>query len=76
METVVKEASENFVIGGNWEMESKFLREQFPLLTTEDLAYEMGKDEELLGRIQARLYKSREEVLIIIRKWGPDKAVL
>ena len=32
-------------------------------LTDDDLRYEQGKDDELLGRIQKKLGKSRDEVV-------------
>jgi hypothetical protein len=52
----------------NWEVQSKGLQEQYPLLTDQDLLYETGKENELICRIQTRLNKSQEEVLNILQK--------
>ena len=68
------ETTENlFVSKEGWDRHSNLLREQFPLLTNEDLEFEPGGEEQLLARIQARLYKNREEVQLIIKKWGEHK---
>lgn len=49
-------------IKGNWnEMKGK-LKQKFANLTDDDLLYEEGKEDELYGRLQQRLGKSREEV--------------
>lgn len=39
-------------------------------LTDDDLEYEEGKDDELLGRIQTRLGKTKDEVVEWIRSLG------
>lgn len=49
-------------IKGNWnEMKGK-LKQKFGDLTDDDVMYEKGKEDELYGRLQKRLGKSREEV--------------
>lgn len=39
-------------------------------LTDDDLEYEEGKDDELLGKIQTRLGKTKDEVVAWIRSLG------
>ncbi len=49
-------------IKGNWnEMKGK-LKQSFADLTDDDLLYEEGKEDELYGRIQQRVGKSKDEV--------------
>lgn len=40
-------------------------KKEYSYLTNEDLAYEIGKEEELLERLQKKLNKNKKE----IRKW-------
>jgi uncharacterized protein YjbJ (UPF0337 family) len=50
---------------GKWnEMKGK-IKQANANLTDDDLQYEEGKDDELLGRMQQKLGKSRDEVV----KW-------
>lgn len=60
---------EIFKITGNWESQSKQLRYQFPLLTEADIKFEPGRESELLYKIENRLYKTRAEVIDILKKW-------
>ena len=47
---------------GNWnEMKGK-LKKSFAELTDNDLLYEEGREDELYGRLQQKLGKSKEEV--------------
>ena len=46
----------------NWPELKKKLQEQYPHLTDEDLAYEIGQEGELLKRIQARLGQTDKEI--------------
>lgn len=49
-------------IKGNWnEMKGK-LKQKYGQLTDDDVAYEKGREDELYGRLQKKLGKSREEV--------------
>jgi uncharacterized protein YjbJ (UPF0337 family) len=53
-------------IKGNWnEMKGK-IKQQWGDLTDDDLKYEEGREDELLGRIQKKTGKSREEVVTYI----------
>jgi uncharacterized protein YjbJ (UPF0337 family) len=49
------------LIKGNWkEMKGK-LKQKYSELTDDDLTYTKGKEEELVGRLQQKLGKSKEE---------------
>ncbi|MBI2417172.1 MAG: CsbD family protein [Ignavibacteriales bacterium] len=47
---------------GNWNEAAGKLKQQFANLTDNDLLYAEGKEEELLGRLQIKLGKTKEEV--------------
>lgn len=47
---------------GNWNMAQGKLKQQYADLTDDDLLYAEGKEEELYGRLQKKLGKSRAEV--------------
>ncbi len=47
---------------GDWNQTKGKLKQKFADLTDDDLLYEEGKEDELYGRIQKKLAKSREEV--------------
>lgn len=49
----------------NWETVREELLKKYPELSREDLYYELGKEEELLERLQNKLKKNRTE----IRNW-------
>jgi len=66
MEPTQKKSTEAFRISGNWSAQSKQLKEKYPQLTDADLKFEVGKEEELLTRLQTRLYKNRQEVIAAI----------
>ena len=51
---------------GNWNEISGKLKQKFALLTDNDLLLIEGKQEEMLGRIQVRLGKTKEELQSII----------
>lgn len=50
----------------NWGEQKSKLKTKFPALTDEDLKYENGKKDEMLGRLQTKLGKTREELDQII----------
>ena len=47
---------------GNWNVIKGRLKQKFGDLTDNDLRYEEGKEDELLGRIQQRTGKTKEEI--------------
>ncbi|MGV6945939.1 CsbD family protein [Sphingobacterium kyonggiense] len=55
---------------GKWtELKGK-IKQQYAEWTDDDLAYEEGKDEELLGKLQQKLGKTREEVVTWLKDLG------
>lgn len=73
METTNK-TNEVFKITGDWAVQSKQLKEKFSQLTDSDLKFEPGKEQELIGRVETRLNKKREEVINILKKVQPQKS--
>jgi uncharacterized protein YjbJ (UPF0337 family) len=73
METTQSKTGDTFKITGNWATQSTELKAKFSQLTDEDLKFETGKEEEMLGRVQTRLNKNREEVIGIIKKGQTEK---
>jgi len=55
---------------GNWNVLKGKFKQQYADLTDDDLAYEEGKEDELLGRIQTKLGKTRAEVESEVDSWG------
>lgn len=53
-------------IQGNWKEQKGKLKQKFALLTDNDLLFEDGKKEEMMGRLQIKLGKSKEEMIKII----------
>ena len=51
---------------GNWNETKGKLKQQFAMLTDNDLLLVEGKQEELIGRLQKKLGKTKEEVHKII----------
>jgi uncharacterized protein YjbJ (UPF0337 family) len=47
---------------GNWNEVKGKLKQKYADLTDDDLTYIEGKDDELLGRLQKRLGRSRDEI--------------
>ena len=52
-------------IKGNWNEIKGKLKQKYADLTDDDLLYEEGKEDELYGKIQQRIGKSKDE----INKW-------
>jgi uncharacterized protein YjbJ (UPF0337 family) len=44
------------------------LKQQFADLTDDDLLFSEGKEEELLGRLQQKIGKTKEEIRLLIEK--------
>ena len=51
---------------GNWNETKGKLKQKFAMLTDDDLLLAEGKEDELLGRLQTKLGKSKEEIHKII----------
>ena len=54
----------------NWPELRKKLLDKYPNLTAEDLAYEIGKEGELLKRLQDKLSKNRQEIEYVLSLMG------
>lgn len=57
-------------IKGNWNELKGKIKKAHGDLTDDDLRYEEGKDDELLGRLQKKLGKTKDEVVAWIRSLG------
>jgi uncharacterized protein YjbJ (UPF0337 family) len=68
--TVMKQHNSNteLKIKGNWNELKGKIKQQYGNLTNDDLLYEEGKEDELLGRLQKKTGKSIEEVKSWINK--------
>jgi uncharacterized protein YjbJ (UPF0337 family) len=55
---------------GKWNQMKGKVKQSYGDLTDDDLAYEEGKDDELLGRLQQKTGKSRDEVVKWLRSLG------
>ena len=53
---------------GSWNETSGKLKQRFATLTDDDLLFKEGKEDELLGRLQQKLGKTKEGVLRLIAK--------
>jgi uncharacterized protein YjbJ (UPF0337 family) len=53
-------------IEGNWNELKGKLKEEYAELTDDDLTYEEGKEDQLIGNIQQKLGKTRDEIKAII----------
>ncbi len=51
---------------GNWLEQRGKLKEKFSVLTDDDLLYDQSKKEEMLGKVQVKLGKTKEELQKII----------
>jgi uncharacterized protein YjbJ (UPF0337 family) len=51
---------------GNWAEQKGKLKQRFALLTDNDLMFTEGKKEEMYGRLQVKLGKTKKELLKII----------
>lgn len=54
-------------IEGNWNKIKGKLKQEYGMLTDADLSLEEGKVEEVLGRLQVKLGKSKEEIKSYIK---------
>jgi uncharacterized protein YjbJ (UPF0337 family) len=53
-------------VKGNWNEQKGKLKQKFAVLTDNDLMYAEGKKDEMFGKLQIKLGKSREELHKII----------
>lgn len=53
---------DNLRIKGNWNQIKGKLKQQYADLTDDDLTYAEGKEDELLGRLQEKTGKTKDEL--------------
>ena len=53
---------------GNWNELKGKLKQKYGQLTDDDLIFAEGKDDEMLGRLQKKLGKTKEELRMEIEK--------
>jgi uncharacterized protein YjbJ (UPF0337 family) len=51
---------------GNWDEQKGKLKQKFASLTDDDLLFAEGKKDEMMGRLQIKLGKSKEELRTLI----------
>jgi uncharacterized protein YjbJ (UPF0337 family) len=55
-------------IKGDWNIIKGKLKQRFGNLTDDDLLFVKGKEEELIGRLQLKIGKTKEEIRNLIGK--------
>ncbi len=58
----------NLEIKGNWNEIKGKLKQKFANLTDSDVLFEEGKQDELLGKIQIKIGKTKEQLYQIINE--------
>ena len=58
------------VLKGHWNVIKGRLKQKYAQLTDDDLRYEEGQEEELLGRLQQFTGQTRKEIEMIIRDFA------
>jgi uncharacterized protein YjbJ (UPF0337 family) len=53
---------------GSWDEVKGKAKQEYADLTDDDLLYEEGKDDELLGRLQKKIGKTKEQVIEWIQR--------
>ena len=53
---------DKLTIEGNWNETKGKLKQKYASLTDDDLTYSEGKEEELIGKIQKKTGKTREQI--------------
>ncbi len=56
---------DNLIVKGNWNELKGKLKQAYGNLTDDDLKYEEGKEDELLGRLQKKTGKTKDD----LKKW-------
>ena len=54
------------ISSGNWNEQKTRLKKEFPALTDKDLFFQIGRKNEMLGKLQVKLGKTKEELQRII----------
>ena len=53
---------------GNWNEIAGKLKQKYANLTDDDLLFQEGKEDELLGRLQQKIGKTKEQIRTLIEK--------
>jgi len=53
-------------VKGSWDEQKGKLKQKFAILTDNDLMFDEGKKEEMLGKLQKKLGKTKEELFRIL----------
>jgi uncharacterized protein YjbJ (UPF0337 family) len=53
-------------VKGNWNEQKGLLKQKFAVLTDNDLMFQEGKKDEMFGKLQIKLGKTKEELHNII----------
>ena len=53
-------------INGNWNEQKGKLKQKFAALTDNDFLFQEGKEDEMWGKIQKKLGKTKEELLKLV----------
>ena len=59
---------EKLIIKGDWHILKGKLKQLYGNLTDDDLLYIKGKEEELIGRIQRKIGKTKQQIIELISK--------
>lgn len=59
---------DKLTVKGNWNETAGKLKQKFAHLTDDDLLLQEGKEEELLGKLQKKLGKTKEEIHDLVDK--------
>lgn len=68
MGSPLQKDTEPFKITGNWDIQSKHLKQEFSQLIDADLKFETGQEDSLIGRLMSRLNKKEEEIIYILKR--------
>ncbi|MBA3665001.1 MAG: CsbD family protein [Bacteroidetes bacterium] len=60
--------SKEFKLRGSWNEVKGKIKQQYGELNDDDLKYEEGKHDELIGRIQKKIGKTKDEIIDWIQK--------
>jgi uncharacterized protein YjbJ (UPF0337 family) len=69
IKTVGKIIMNKLELKGNWNEVKGKMKQKYGDLTDDDLSYVEGKEDELLGRLQKKLNKTKEEIASELREW-------
>lgn len=62
MNQLLSEIMNKTELKGNWNEQKGKLKQKYAFLTENDLMFEEGKEEEMYGRLQVKLGKTKEEL--------------